>query len=52
MLDQILMLLQQLCQPVLLPPHVLVQDQVRVCKDTSIEQSGLGTAEEVLSVSQ
>lgn len=46
------MLLQQLCQPVLLPPHVLVQDQVRVCKDTSIEQSGLGTAEEVLSVSQ
>lgn len=48
MLDQILMFLQQLCQPVLLPPHFLIQDQMRVCKDTSIEQSGLGTAEEKL----
>lgn len=50
MLHQILMLLQQLSQPVLLPSHSIVQDQMRVCEDASIKQPGLRTVEEVLLV--
>lgn len=51
-LYQILMLLQQLSQPVALPPHPLVQDQVRVRKHTGVKQARVRSAEEVLVVAE
>lgn len=51
-LYQILVLLQQLSQPVALPTHSLVQDQMRVSEHTGVEQTRVRPAEEMLVVSE
>ena len=48
MLYKIGMLSQQLCQSVMFPSHVLVENQMRVGEYSGIEEAGIWPAEEVL----